>query len=100
MKIKCPALDIDDDCNVNLIHRIVKEIVDEEDSFFILERDDMIYIQAYYDGEGFILEYQEGSLDKHYISKKALTSNEIINVFLEYSNNSEAWKRSIEFEKD
>ena len=34
MKIKCPALDIDDDCNVNLIHRIVKEIVDEEDSFY------------------------------------------------------------------
>lgn len=66
------------------------------DDFVILSKNDMAYIQAAIgEGEedGFILEYQDGSLDRHYVaSNRDIPQEEILKAFLAYLTGDESWK--------
>jgi hypothetical protein len=76
---------------------------EENDDFVVLSRNDMNYIQAAlsdFEGEGIILEYQEGSLDKHFsATDKNISKEVILSVFLAYLKGDAAWKEKFDWEK-
>ena len=48
---------------------------------------------------GFALEYQEGSLDRHYKSRAAaLPLDEVTDIFQKYARRDESWRPSVEWE--
>lgn len=87
------------------------EIIDEfekfgtdSDDFVILSKNDMNYIQAAlsdYEGEdGLLLEYQEGSLDKHFNTVDSNISKEdVLSAFLKYLKGDSSWKERFIWEK-
>jgi len=76
---------------------------DVED-FVILSKNDMNYIQAAlsdYEGEeGLVLEYQEGSLEKHFNCIDGNISKEqVLTAFLLYLKGDLSWKSHFSWEK-
>jgi len=74
----------------------------DNDSFLVLSSSDMSYIQASgsFD-EGFILEYQEESIEHHYACVDQLISQEkLIQAFKDYLNGTDAWKNDLAWEKE
>jgi serine/threonine protein kinase HipA of HipAB toxin-antitoxin module len=68
------------------IAAIVAEIQGTNDPFLILGGDDQQrYMQALETPTGFVLDFQEGSIDQHYRTKREdLSSQEIIDAFRQY----------------
>jgi hypothetical protein len=64
------------------------------DSFAVLSRDELTYIQAAgARSEGFVLEYQEGSIDQHYRSTEDnLHLSTVTDVFQLYAVGDSAWR--------
>lgn len=79
------------------------EILDDsnEDSFAILGSSKMTYIQISGDKNiGFVLEYQEGSVDAHFrATNDKITLNEVVKAFIDYRNGNPLWQKSFTFEK-
>ena len=70
------------------------------DSFLILAKDEMYYLQACGDKEsGFQVEYQEGSLDEHYESCSILTFSEAVDIFHSYFDGNDDWKTGYSWKK-
>ena len=76
---------------------------EENDDFVVLSKNDMNYIQAApgdFEGEGLVLEYQDGSLDRHYSASDTNISKELIlSVFLAYLKGEDSWKDKFIWEK-
>ena len=70
-------------------------------SHAILSQDSMTYIQtAGGPYEGFVLEYQEGSLDKHYICTDSnLGLDVVIRALQLYAQGDERWRTELEWER-
>lgn len=81
----------------NIIETL-KKLPGKENPFMILGRDDLIYMQTLNVDDGFILEYQEGSLKKHYRSIKSLDIGTVQKTLLQYHDGKTEWKNDIEFE--
>lgn len=75
----------------------------DPDDFIILSKNDMTYIQSAnsdFEGEGLILEFQEGNLDNHFQCTDTNISKEIIlDAFLAYLNEDNSWKEKFIWEK-
>jgi hypothetical protein len=76
---------------------------EENDDFVVLSKNDMNYIQAApgdFEGEGLVLEYQDGSLDRHFSASDTNISKELIlSVFLAYLKGEDSWKEKFNWEK-
>jgi hypothetical protein len=62
-----------------------------------LDSDEQTYVQTAYhqDENNFTLEYQDGSVDKHFQSVSNLNFNEILNALVGYSSTSNLWDQNI-----
>jgi hypothetical protein len=73
------------------------------DDFVVLSKNDMNYIQAAlsdFEEEGLILEYQEGSLDKHFHATETnITKDQVLATFLLYLKADASWKEQFSWEK-
>jgi hypothetical protein len=97
--------------DISMINNVSEaEIIDEfnkfgeeNDDFVVLSKNDMNYIQAApgdFEGEGLVLEYQDGSLDRHYSASDTNISKELIlSVFLAYLKGEDSWKDKFIWEK-
>ena len=69
---------------------------DDIDDFVILSQNDMTYVQSavsHLEGEGFILEYQDGSLNQHYVATDCnIPLETILKIFLAYLKGDSSWK--------
>lgn len=74
----------------------------DECNFAILSSDDMTYVQTAGDPAiGFVLEYQKGSLAKHYrVKNQELSLDEIKKAFIAYSKGDVSWIDTYEWEKE
>ncbi len=78
----------------------IEDLGNTDDSFAILSKSDMIYIQT--SGtkkDGFVLEYQNGSTDKHFHVPGLLTESEVIKAFILYAKGNDQWERDFAWEK-
>jgi hypothetical protein len=75
---------------------------ENSDEYLILSKDEMTYIQTAisdYQEEGFIIEYQEGSLSNHFITvDKNIPVEKVVIAFISYLNCDDDWKTSFEWE--
>ena len=74
---------------------------DTPNSFAILARSGYTYMQvAGSVAEGYCLEYQEGSIDKHYRCLDQLTTNEVVEAFQSYRERDDFWKTKFQWMKE
>ena len=83
------------------IAEIVRELDGADDPFLILGGDDeQRYMQALETPTGFVLDFQEGSIDQHYRSKREdLSAQEVIDAFCQYLAWDGKWRPSLEYER-
>ncbi len=86
----------------DLIEEKLRSLPGENDSFLILSKSDMVYMQTAGNfNEGFILEYQEGSVDEHYSCiNDPLTNDQVVKAFKDYLNGNLNWKKDLIWEKE
>ena len=72
------------------------------DSFAILSRDELTYVQAAgARTEGFVLEYQTGSIDQHYRSTDSnLPLSTVTDVFQRYAAEDDSWQSRTAWRRD
>ena len=65
-----------------------------------LGRSELTYLQASGSVQaGFALEYQDGSLDRHYQSRAAaLPLDEVTDIFQKYARRDDSWRAAVEWE--
>jgi hypothetical protein len=70
-------------------------------TFAILARDDNSYIQTAVDDDGgtFVLEYQDGSLDRHYRAARPLPLQDVTRAFRSYLLGDGAWRSGYDWEQ-
>jgi hypothetical protein len=83
-----------DDPSANDIEKALRAMETDQSEFVILERGDLDYMQAAgtFDGSLYTLEYQEGSLDRHY-QAGSVPLESVIEAFQDYARGDDvAWK--------
>lgn len=67
----------------------------DEPTFAILAREEMTYVQVALEADaGFVLEYQEGELARHFQSdRRDLRLEEVIEAFIAYRDGTVDWSR-------
>jgi len=74
--------------------------LDEIESFLILEADRTTYVQCSGDSSvGFDREFQEGSIDHHYRSKKRIDAETVLAKFAVYAAGGKDWREGVQWEK-
>lgn len=75
---------------------------DDTNHFAILARSEMTYIQtARHSGGKFVVEYQEGSLDQHFMAvRDDLQVEEVVDLFTQYQLTNPQWAESVEWKKE
>jgi len=82
----------------NTILEAISALRDDPNSFMILGHSDRTYIQSINRGDGYLIEYQEGSLDTHHASaNNDLEQKTVEEIFIRYNNNDASWRDIIEW---
>ena len=75
----------------------------KDNPFIIIgnSKNKMEYIQILLneDTRNFTLEFQDGSIDKHFESVQKLNSTEALKVLIEYSRSSKEWNENISWQR-
>jgi hypothetical protein len=92
----------DQPISTDLIAETVTSLAKKGDFFLVLSRDEMTYIQTSGNAEsGFILEYQDGSIEEHFSCTNApLNTGQILETLQRYFTNHDRWKSEFTWEKE
>ena len=85
-----------------LIEKTVYSFTGEGDSFLILSVDEMTYMQASGDpGGGFVLEYQDGSLEQHYYcADPDISAGKVTDAFRSYFARDDKWRKKYHWQRE
>lgn len=92
MKLESPKLKNTHEATEELIESIISELKVEQDAFVILSKDELNYVQALNTEKGFIVRFQEGSIDKHYEFEEYLDKSKTIGLFKVYKQDISGWQ--------
>jgi hypothetical protein len=83
------------------IDEVLRSLDAKDNLFAILATDDMNYMQTSGSAEtGFVLEYQAGSMDQHFLASDAQISvEEVAEAFKSYLRQNDQWKSGFDWEK-
>jgi hypothetical protein len=97
MKLDLNGAELAQPIDEALIAGSLQALSGDDDSFLILSKDDMSYIQACKTSDGhYVLEYQEGSLAEHYeCADGMLNFQKVSMAFTSYLNGTDEWKTSL-----
>lgn len=100
MKLELSGTEITQALDKALLETSLHSLSGDDDSFLILSKDDMSYIQTCRSSDGsFVLEYQEGSLEQHYeCADDMLNHQKILLAFSSYLEGSDKWKTEFTWE--
>lgn len=92
----------DQPVSTDLIAETVQSLADKGDFFLVLSIDEMTYIQTSGSAEsGFVLEYQDGSIEEHYSCTNApLKTDQIVETLQRYYTNHDRWKSEFTWKKE
>ena len=102
MKLVVNGGPVDKPVSDKLIEESIYSLAGEGDSFIILSKDEMTYMQTSGDVKnGFILEYQNGSLEQHFSCiNPELTTKQVIKAFQSYHAQDGKWKTELSWGKE
>ena len=85
-----------------LIEKTVYSLTGEGDSFMILSVDEMTYMQASGDPRGgFVLEYQDGSLEQHYYcADPDISAGKVTDAFRSYLAQDDKWRKKYHWNRE
>lgn len=97
MKLDLNGTELTQPLDEALIIRSLQSLNSDDDSFLILSKDGMSYIQTCKTSGGhYVLEYQEGTPDEHYeCADETLNFQKVSVAFTSYLNGSDGWKTSL-----
>lgn len=78
---------------------LLKGIQKTDNPFLIVSESEMVYMQVFWTYKGYIIEYQEGSLKKHYESTKKVSLTETRKTIELYLDGDKSWKKRLEYVK-
>jgi hypothetical protein len=88
-----------DDPTPEQVERGLRTFVDDSRDFAILERQPMTYLQTAPNGDGaYLLEYQDGSLDRHYQASRPLRPGDLVAAFNAYLGEDAGWRSRHEWQ--
>ena len=99
MKLTAPKFDLEEEATEALIDTTISALKSEPDSFAILGKDEMNYVQALKTEKGFVVQFQNGSLDEHYEFNTYLSRPQTIGLFKEYFFGNKNWQGNLEYSK-
>jgi len=99
MKFISPKLEIDEEATGELVESALSSLKGEVDSFAILSESEMSYVQALVTENGFIVQFQNGSIDQHYEFEIYLSRPQTISLFQAYLEKSPNWQGSLQYKK-
>lgn len=80
------------------IERVVKSLDADVNTFAILKREPLTYIQTRTEQGQFELEYQDGDTDRHYQSTRLVSRDEVAQAFTLYAKGDDAWRSLVEWQ--
>jgi len=97
MKLDLNGTELTQTLDEALITRSLQSLNSDDDSFLILSKDEMSYIQTCKTVDGhYVLEYQEGSLAEHYkCADEMLSFQKVSMAFTSYLNGTDEWKTAL-----
>jgi hypothetical protein len=100
MKLDLNGTELTQPIDDALIARSLQALNGDDDSFLVLSKDEMSYIQTCRESDGhYVLEYQEGSLAEHYeCADEMLNFQKVSMVFTSYLNGTDEWKTALRWE--
>lgn len=84
------------------LHALIPALAGREDPFAILSRgaEDMTYMQALWTPAGYLVEYQEGSLGRHFRTvREDLSAEDVIAAFQSYAAGESGWRTLFEYRR-
>lgn len=97
MKFESPILNINELASRKLIERTISRLKPEPDNFAILSESEMSYIQCLHTESGFIVQFQNESIDEHYEFSDYLSESQTTSLFQAYLSKVEDWQGSLEY---
>ena len=84
-----------------MIEKTVYSLTGQGDSFMILSVDEMTYMQASGDQSGgFVLEYQDGSLEQHYYcADPDISAGKVTDAFRSYFARDDKWRKKYHWQR-
>ncbi len=97
MKLELNGTELTEKLDDALITRSLQSLNGDDDSFLILSKDSMSYIQTCKIRDGhYVLEYQEASLEEHYeCTDEVLNLQKVSTAFSSYLKGTDEWKTSL-----
>ena len=95
----CPAFDVNQIADAEMIRRYVPKLQGENDPFAILEIGDGTYLQTYAEDGMYRVEHQLVSLASHYQLQQKVSAETVIDLFLSYAFGRKEWAREFVWEK-
>ena len=97
----CGARMISDPTDEEIRRELSTLSTDNDDYFAILGPSDLTYLQVLGDKNvGFILEYQEGSVEAHFrATDDRIPLEQVVRAFIAYRDGSSDWQEPFTFEK-
>jgi len=99
MNLSAPTIDINSEASEELIKYAVPALKDRENPYVILSKEEATFMQTLWTKDGYVLEYQEGSVDNHFVSQEYLSSSEAVKALLSYLEERQEWKNKHKFYK-
>jgi hypothetical protein len=100
MNLLSPALSLDIQPTLEDVKKALLDIQTvKQDPLVILKRTEMTYLQTTYSADGYALECQFESTDKHFKAKGTFTHEAIVKAFELYFKGDTSWKQGIAFEQ-
>ena len=92
MRIQAPAIGLDEDASVENVNRAL-ELIEllEEDPFVILSENDLTYMQTLHTNEGFLIDFQAGSIDQHFRFDETFNLSGAQSMFRDYLESRQEW---------
>ena len=101
MQLETAEVNIDDP-SVSRIRETLHQLDGEDNHFAILSIDDMTYLQTSGSPEtGFVLEYQDGSLDRHFTADgEPLSLEDVTAAFADYLTRNDRWRSRFTWKRE
>ncbi|MFT7562123.1 MAG: hypothetical protein ACI93R_004057 [Flavobacteriales bacterium] len=99
MNIVVPKMKINCEASEELVRNVVSKLKEEPDSFAILSKDETNYVQVLMTENGFMVQFQNGSLNEHYEFDTYLSRPKAISIMLAYLNSDDIWQGELSYSK-
>jgi hypothetical protein len=99
MRLETATLKDVTDRSDEFIESTIRALPASREPFAILALSPETYIQTYWSQDGFELEYQEGTVERHYRVTRWVTQEETVDAFLRFARGDRSWITKATFER-